>query len=72
MGQSGETVEESVEIVMDFLEKNDIVRSVLPVPQELFVPASLVAEKQALAATLPRIDIDEVSLQWVCASHCLL
>jgi len=65
LGTEGESVEVCVAKVLALLEQHDVIPSSAPNPTELFVAESEVEAKTAEAATLPRINIDEVSLQWV-------
>ena len=73
LGRDGESVEVCVEKVIKLLEENEIIQSNEPNPIELFVPAHRLEAVTAEANTLPRINIDVLSLQWVCwsVSHCV-
>ncbi len=68
LGRDGESVEVCVEKVIKLLEENEIIQSNEPNPIELFVPAHRLEAVTAEANTLPRINIDVLSLQWVCWS----
>eukprot|EP00042_Codosiga_hollandica_P035472 m.263425 g.263425 ORF g.263425 m.263425 type:complete len:606 (+) comp54642_c0_seq1:138-1955(+) len=65
IGAQSESLEQSVEAVVSLLRRHDVLPNPIPAVQELFVPADQVAAKTAEAAALPKLAIDEVSLQWL-------
>ncbi len=69
LGRDGESVEVCVEKVIKLLEENEIIQSNERNPIELFVPAHRLEAVTAEANTLPRINIDVLSLHgFVCLS----
>lgn len=65
LGLEGESIHASVNKVLTLLEKEGILAAQVPEVQELFVPADQVEAKKAEAAALPKLAIDEVSMQWL-------
>ena len=64
LGANGESVEQSVQAVLTLLETRGVLPKTIPDLVELFVPADQVAAKEAEAETHPKLEIDEVSMQW--------
>lgn len=61
-----QTIDESVQEVIQLLQKNDVVpRSVMTSVKELFTPVDRAEAAKKEAETLPAFDITEVDLQWV-------
>jgi 3'-phosphoadenosine 5'-phosphosulfate synthase len=66
VGKHGESIHESVQIMIKFLEEKGILAPALSSNiNELFVADNERASKEEEAATLPKLNIDELSLQWV-------
>jgi 3'-phosphoadenosine 5'-phosphosulfate synthase len=64
LGVQGESIHASVSKVIALLEREGILDAQIPEVEELFVPADQVEAKKAEAASLPKLPLDEVSLQW--------
>lgn len=65
VGADGESIDVCVRKVCDYLEEKEIIPGTHPKITELFVPASERAAKTAEAASLPKLNIDKVSMQWL-------
>eukprot|EP00053_Salpingoeca_punica_P015544 m.143631 g.143631 ORF g.143631 m.143631 type:complete len:602 (-) comp16743_c0_seq3:1168-2973(-) len=65
LGTHGETVEECVRKVIEYLEQVDILPSASKLGGELFVPEDQVAAREAEAASLPKLEIDRLSMEWL-------
>eukprot|EP00043_Microstomoeca_roanoka_P009946 m.94797 g.94797 ORF g.94797 m.94797 type:complete len:610 (+) comp14741_c0_seq1:137-1966(+) len=65
VGDQGESVAENVRKVLHYLEDQGIIASSRVEPQELFVPEDQVEAKKAEAASLPKLNIDQLTTQWL-------
>eukprot|EP00054_Salpingoeca_dolichothecata_P038005 m.12626 g.12626 ORF g.12626 m.12626 type:complete len:610 (-) comp8144_c0_seq1:503-2332(-) len=65
VGKEGESIEECVKSVTDFLEAHGVLPPTSPQVQELFVPEDQKDAKTAEAASLPKLNIDKLSMQWL-------
>eukprot|EP00730_Choanoeca_flexa_P003154 TRINITY_DN1130_c0_g1_i1.p1 TRINITY_DN1130_c0_g1~~TRINITY_DN1130_c0_g1_i1.p1 ORF type:complete len:608 (+),score=178.81 TRINITY_DN1130_c0_g1_i1:70-1893(+) len=65
VGAEGESVKENVKKVIEYLEREGVIPTADPLPEELFVPAEALDAKMAEAASLPKLDIDKLTMQWV-------
>jgi len=65
VGSKGESIEQCVADVISYLEKENILPSREPNIEELFVPADAVAAAVAEAETLPKLPIDQLTMQWL-------
>lgn len=65
VGTEGESIAENVKKVLMFLEGEGIIPRRRPEPQELFVSPEDLDAKTKEAASLPKLDIDKLTTQWL-------
>jgi len=65
VGANGETISQCVDIVLEYLEQQGTIPEKHPKIYELFVSDADKAAKTTEAASLPKLNIDELSMQWL-------